>query len=77
MNSLLRRRATLKAKCIGAKRQLHTPRQLHFDVEQGLGDFLSPEGCKLVAIDFQNGLLERINELIPGSFPRTDWYYKN
>jgi Fe-Mn family superoxide dismutase len=60
------------------KRQLHMARNLHFDLDQGLGDFLTPEGCKLVAVEFQNGLLDRINELIPGNillvFPTAGYF---
>jgi Fe-Mn family superoxide dismutase len=66
MNSLRRLRPLLKVQCLGGQRHLHTPRNLPFDVQQGLGEFLTPEGCKLVALDFQKGLLDRINELIPG-----------
>ncbi|GJJ07388.1 hypothetical protein Clacol_001590 [Clathrus columnatus] len=46
---------------------LYQLRQLPYDIEQGLGDFLTPEGLKLIAIDYQQGLLTRLNEQIKGT----------
>jgi len=67
MNGFRLWRPLTKTPLLARRRQIHTPRALHFDPEQGLGDFLTPQGCKAVAQEFQNGLLERINELIPGT----------
>jgi len=67
MNGFRLWRSISKASRSVGRRQIHTPRALHFDPEQGLGDFLTPQGCKAVAQEFQNGLLDRINELIHGT----------
>ncbi|KAG8719388.1 hypothetical protein FRC08_002931 [Ceratobasidium sp. 394] len=45
-----------------ATRQLHERRALEYPIEDGLGDFLTPEGLKLIAVEWQEGLLERLNE---------------
>lgn len=51
-------------------RCLHQQRPLKHLVEKGLGKFLPPEALRTVAVDYQNGLLERVNELVKGSFAR-------
>ncbi|OCH94323.1 manganese and iron superoxide dismutase [Obba rivulosa] len=45
-------------------RQLHIRKELAYPIEQGLGDFLSPEALKMLAVDYQEGLLDRLNELV-------------
>lgn len=47
-------------------RCVHQLRQLPYDIEQGLGDFLTPKGLRLIAVDFQQGLLTRLNEQLRG-----------
>jgi hypothetical protein len=37
-----------------------------FDVEEGLQPFLSPENLRTVAVDWQDGVLARLNELTRG-----------
>ncbi|KAF8897143.1 Manganese/iron superoxide dismutase [Infundibulicybe gibba] len=48
-------------------RALHTPRALVYPIEEGLGDFLPPAALKTVAVDYQQGLLERLNEEVRGT----------
>ncbi|KZT41126.1 manganese and iron superoxide dismutase [Sistotremastrum suecicum HHB10207 ss-3] len=46
------------------RRWLHAPRPLHLDVDKGLGDFLTPAGLRTIAVDWQHGMLKRLNDLI-------------
>ncbi|CAE7224963.1 unnamed protein product [Rhizoctonia solani] len=41
---------------------LHARRELEYPIENGLGEFLTPEGLKTIAVDWQEGLLDRLNE---------------
>ncbi|KAF8528923.1 Manganese/iron superoxide dismutase [Hysterangium stoloniferum] len=50
-----------------SRRCIHQLRQLPYNIENGLGDFLSPEGLKLIAVDYQQGLLSRLNEQVKGT----------
>jgi len=50
------------------QRSVHHVRSLPYGVEDGLGEFLSPQALKVVAQDYQQGLLERLNELVKGMF---------
>ncbi|KAH7344877.1 Manganese/iron superoxide dismutase [Rhizoctonia solani] len=43
---------------------LHARRDLEYPIEGGLGEFLTPEGLRTIAIDWQEGLLDRLNEEI-------------
>jgi len=49
-------------------RNLHERRALLYRIEDGLGDFLPPAALKVVAVDFQQGLLERLNDEVRGKF---------
>ncbi|KAH9967728.1 hypothetical protein BGW80DRAFT_1339737 [Lactifluus volemus] len=40
---------------------------LPYEVEHGMGDFLPPAALKLIAEDYQQGLLDRLNEQIKGT----------
>ncbi|KAF9008851.1 hypothetical protein BDQ17DRAFT_1539258 [Cyathus striatus] len=55
------------AKYLRASRRLHTPLPLPYSVEGGLGSFLPPAALKTLAVDYQTGLLERLNEEVRGS----------
>ncbi|KAK7471048.1 hypothetical protein VKT23_002463 [Stygiomarasmius scandens] len=44
------------------RRALHYAPSLRTRVEQGLGNFLPPPAYKVVAVDYQQGLLQRLNE---------------
>ena len=47
-------------------RSIHARRELPYPVEGGLGDFLPPAALKTVAVDWQEGLLQRLNEEVKG-----------
>ncbi|KAG6865996.1 hypothetical protein C0991_009668 [Blastosporella zonata] len=51
----------------GASRNIHKRVPLSYPVEGGLGDFLPPAALKTVAIDYQDGLLQRLDEEVRGS----------
>ncbi|KAH9918169.1 uncharacterized protein B0H18DRAFT_968520 [Fomitopsis serialis] len=48
-------------------RKYHERKGLPYPIENGLGEFMSPEALKVVALDYQNGLLERLNDQIRGA----------
>jgi hypothetical protein len=47
-------------------RSYHQLEKLPYPIENGLGDFLPPEALKVVAIDYQAGLLQHLNEELRG-----------
>jgi hypothetical protein len=49
-------------------RRTHTLTPLPFDIEDGLGNFLSPIALKIVAEEYQKGLLDRLNEQVVGEY---------
>jgi superoxide dismutase, Fe-Mn family len=53
------------------RRMIHVRVPLPYKVEDGMGDFLSPEALRVIAVDYQQGLLDRLNEQIKGT-PRHD-----
>jgi superoxide dismutase, Fe-Mn family len=50
-----------------SRRCVHQLRQLPYDVDQGLGSFLSPAALRMISIDYQQGLLNRLNEQVKGA----------
>lgn len=50
-----------------SKRNYHQLEQLPYPIQNGLGDFLPPEALKVVAIDYQGGLLQQLNEELRAS----------
>jgi superoxide dismutase, Fe-Mn family len=48
-------------------RRIHVRVPLPYNVEDGMGDFLPPAALKLIAEDYQQGLLDRLNEQIKGA----------
>jgi hypothetical protein len=48
-------------------RGLHNRRALLYKLEDGLGDFLPPPALKSIAVDWQQGLLERLNDEVKGT----------
>jgi hypothetical protein len=50
-----------------SRRTIHVRVRLPYNVEDGMGDFLSPAGLKVIAEDYQQGLLDRLNEQIKGN----------
>ena len=58
-------------------RQFHQRKGLPYSVEQGLGEFLSADALRIIAEDYQGGLLERLNDQVRGaSMPPTDLYVR-
>ncbi|KAJ4500064.1 Manganese/iron superoxide dismutase [Lentinula lateritia] len=48
-------------------RRLHTAKPLPYDPAKGLGDFLPPEALKVVGVEYQKGLLDRLNDEVRGT----------
>lgn len=48
------------------RRLVHQRVPLPYDLDQGLSPFLSPNALKTVAVDWQQGVLTRLNELTHG-----------
>ncbi|KAG5337099.1 hypothetical protein E4T56_gene3009 [Termitomyces sp. T112] len=48
-------------------RSIHKRKTLPYPIEGGLGNFLPPEALKVVAVDYQEGLLKRLDEEVRGS----------
>ncbi len=57
-------------RCASA-RYLHQLPEYRFDVDAGMGDFLTPDGLKTIAVEYQSGLLDRINEIVQGLYDDT------
>lgn len=54
-------------------RGLHQRRALLYNLEDGLGEFLPPPALKTIAVDWQQGLLERLNEEVRGTSQAVFW----
>ncbi|KAJ3848417.1 hypothetical protein EV368DRAFT_68284, partial [Lentinula lateritia] len=48
-------------------RGVHTAKPLPYDPKHGLGAFLPPEALRVVAIEYQQGLLDRLNDEVRGT----------
>lgn len=48
-----------------SSRLLHTRRTLEYPIENGVGNFLTPQGLQTL-LEWQDGLLERLNESVKG-----------
>ena len=59
-------RALVRSKRRGAYRRA----PLSYDIDSGLGQFLSPAALRLVAVDYQDGLLSRLNGLVRGAYSK-------
>jgi len=60
--------ALSRLKSRSSKRNYHQLERLPYPIENGLGDFLPPEALKVVAVDYQAGLLQQLNEELQGMF---------
>ncbi|KAH9032139.1 hypothetical protein EDB85DRAFT_2089321 [Lactarius pseudohatsudake] len=49
------------------RRNIHVRVPLPYKIEDGMGDFLPPAALKVIAEDYQQGLLDRLNEQIKGT----------
>lgn len=47
-------------------RALHKRKELPYPAEEGLGSFLPPQALKVIAEDYQQGLLDRLNDQVRG-----------
>ena len=50
------------------RRHIHTAKPLPYPIEEGLGDFLPPAALQTIGVEYQQGLLERLNEQVHGVF---------
>ncbi|KAJ4472100.1 hypothetical protein J3R30DRAFT_3298684 [Lentinula aciculospora] len=48
-------------------RRMHVAKGLPYDVHKGLGDFLPPEALRVVGLEYQKGLLDRLNDEVRGT----------
>ncbi|GAA5970923.1 hypothetical protein JCM3765_007852 [Sporobolomyces pararoseus] len=62
--SLLRTGAPSSSIRIGGRRFVHHRVPLPYQLEQGIPGFLSPNALKTVAVDWQQGVLDRLNDLV-------------
>ncbi|TFK87449.1 manganese and iron superoxide dismutase [Polyporus arcularius HHB13444] len=53
--------------CRIQSRALHKRKELSYPVEEGLGSFLPPQALQMVAVDYQQGLLDRLNDQVRGT----------
>ena len=52
---------------VNSRRWLHERKPLDYLIEKGLGDFMPPEALRTIAVDYQQGLLTRLNEEVKGA----------
>ncbi|GAA5894370.1 uncharacterized protein JCM6883_003802 [Sporobolomyces salmoneus] len=63
--SLLRNTApTTRAAAVRGRRFVHHRVPLPYSLDSGLPEFLSPNALKTVAVDWQQGVLDRLNDLV-------------
>ncbi|KAI0334885.1 manganese and iron superoxide dismutase [Cubamyces sp. BRFM 1775] len=53
--------------CRVQSRALHKRKELSYPVDGGLGTFLPPHTLKMIAEDYQQGLLDRLNDQVRGT----------
>ncbi|KAI0637696.1 Manganese/iron superoxide dismutase [Trametes polyzona] len=62
------RHAAVRAQaCRVQSRELHRRKELSYPIEEGLGTFLPPPALKMIAEDYQQGLLDRLNDQVRGT----------
>ncbi|KIJ56575.1 hypothetical protein M422DRAFT_197564 [Sphaerobolus stellatus SS14] len=49
------------------RRCIHEVQTLPYKIEKGLGNFLSPQALKILAEDYQKGLLDRLSDQVKGT----------
>ncbi|KAF7980916.1 hypothetical protein HWV62_36119 [Athelia sp. TMB] len=66
--SVARRHATAVPKPLrwSPSRNAHIRRELAYPIEKGLGEFLPPAALKTLAVEYQDGLLQRLNDEVRG-----------
>ncbi|KAI0829335.1 Manganese/iron superoxide dismutase [Trametes gibbosa] len=53
--------------CRVQSRELHHRKELSYPIQEGLGTFLPPHTLKMIAEDYQQGLLDRLNDQVRGT----------
>ena len=66
LSSHLKKAHTIVSRSRFGTRNVHKQRGLMYPVEDGVGNFLPPEALK-TAVEWQDGLLERLNEEVKGT----------
>ena len=51
------------------RRRIHTRNELPYKIDDGLGNFMSPRTLRMVAVEYQQGLLDRLNQECRGKPP--------
>ena len=59
-------RSQLSSAAPTVARCLHSRVELPYSIDAGLNPFLSPAALKTIAVDWQQGVLDRLNELVRG-----------
>lgn len=62
-------RPTSAATAPFARRLLHSRVPLPYELEAGLAPFLSPQALNTIAVEWQQGVLGRLEELVRGKLP--------
>ena len=62
--------------CRIQSRALHQRKELSYPIEEGLGTFLPPAALKMIAVDYQQGLLDRLNDQVRGESRVLCWKVK-
>lgn len=55
-----------RLKWLPNRRHAHMRVPLKYNVEEGLGAFLPPAALKTIAVEYQQGLLDRLMDLVKG-----------
>lgn len=54
-------------------RYVHSRKEVPYPIEGGLGTFLPPPALKMLAVDYQQGLLDRLNQETKGEHHFKAW----
>lgn len=74
LSRVIPRIASTSASRLAPRSLLHTRVPLDYPLEAGVGKFLSPTALKEVAVDWQEGLLNKLNSLTRGKYsPPSRW----
>ncbi|KAM0752868.1 hypothetical protein T439DRAFT_323477 [Meredithblackwellia eburnea MCA 4105] len=60
-------KASTSAIASSSRRSIHSRVQLPFPIQDGLDPFLSKNALKTVAVDWQEGVLDKLNQLVHGT----------
>lgn len=54
------------SRCPRLTRGVHGLKEYRYPIEEGFGEFLPPAALKTVAIEYQQGILQRLNDEVRG-----------